>query len=308
MTQMAAQAEKGALKVPVRLGPRGSSASRAGRRTPECSPTSLGGWQTGTRSSPTTREAIRAARSDGEPEDIPVALHAEDAAAILAAAGDGPASVYGNSGGGTIGLELVARQPRPRSNARRPRAAPHGAADAGQARCSMTSLRRAAGVFAAMGKFGAAVEEGGPKYSEEMQQSSQPPRMRRCSGDIGNFDLFIAHEIRPIAGYVPDVEALRNASTRIISAAGEASRASCPPCSRGARRAPDGAVTYLPGAHGGWGRSSGVRRQAARGSPAWASTRVRREPGFLFPPSGQEFAAEAGAIDKSARWNRHFPI
>jgi pimeloyl-ACP methyl ester carboxylesterase len=48
---------------------------------------------------------------DGEPEDIPVALHADDAAAILAAVGNGPADVYGNSGGGTIGLELVARHP-----------------------------------------------------------------------------------------------------------------------------------------------------------------------------------------------------
>ena len=48
---------------------------------------------------------------DGEPEDIPVAVHADDAAAILAAVGNGPAYVYGISGGGTIGLELVARHP-----------------------------------------------------------------------------------------------------------------------------------------------------------------------------------------------------
>src|SRR5512132_852722 len=48
---------------------------------------------------------------DGEPEDIPVGAHADDAAAILAAVGNGPAYVYGSSGGGTIGLELVARHP-----------------------------------------------------------------------------------------------------------------------------------------------------------------------------------------------------
>jgi pimeloyl-ACP methyl ester carboxylesterase len=48
---------------------------------------------------------------DGEPEDIPVALHAVDAAAVLAAAGEKPAYVYGNSGGATIGLEIVARHP-----------------------------------------------------------------------------------------------------------------------------------------------------------------------------------------------------
>jgi pimeloyl-ACP methyl ester carboxylesterase len=48
---------------------------------------------------------------DGEPKDIPVALHADDAAAILAAVGNEGAYVYGSSGGGTIGLELVARHP-----------------------------------------------------------------------------------------------------------------------------------------------------------------------------------------------------
>ena len=47
---------------------------------------------------------------DREPEDIPVSVHADDAA-ILAAVGSEPAYVYGSSGGGTIGLELVARTP-----------------------------------------------------------------------------------------------------------------------------------------------------------------------------------------------------
>src|ERR687888_607232 len=50
-------------------------------------------------------------RLDGDPEDIPVALHADDAAAVVAAIGDEPAHAYGNSGGGTIGIELVARHP-----------------------------------------------------------------------------------------------------------------------------------------------------------------------------------------------------
>src|SRR3989442_7981205 len=48
---------------------------------------------------------------DDKPEDIPISLHADDAAAILEAVGKDPASVYGNSGGGSIGLELVARHP-----------------------------------------------------------------------------------------------------------------------------------------------------------------------------------------------------
>src|SRR5947207_10402571 len=48
---------------------------------------------------------------DAEPEGIPVSVHADDAAAVLASVGQEPADVYGNSGGATIGLELVARHP-----------------------------------------------------------------------------------------------------------------------------------------------------------------------------------------------------
>ena len=71
---------------------------------------------------------------------------------------------------------------------------------------------------------------------------------------MGNFDLFLGNELRTIAGYVPDSDALRAAPTRIVSAAGETSE------EQGARRAAialadrlDTDVTYLPGAHGGWG-------------------------------------------------------
>ncbi|MGH2812985.1 MAG: hypothetical protein ACRDI1_09775, partial [Actinomycetota bacterium] len=80
------------------------------------------------------------------------------------------------------------------------------------------------GVFPAMGKFGTLVEEGGPKYSEEMAQTSPSPEDQEMFGRMaGNFDLFIAHEIRQIGAYAPDVDALRNVSTRILSAAGETS-------------------------------------------------------------------------------------
>jgi pimeloyl-ACP methyl ester carboxylesterase len=196
---------------------------------------------------------------DGEPEDIPVALHADDAAAILAATGNQPAYGYGNSGGGTIGLELVTRH----SDLVRTFVA-HEAPitellpDAARWRAGHEDIfqtYRAEGVFPAMAKFGALVEEGGPKYSEEMQQTPPTPEDQEMMGRMaGNFDLFLAHEIRQLTGYVPDVDALRNVSTRIVSAAGETSG------EQGARRAAVAlaerlgiAVTYLPGGHGGWG-------------------------------------------------------
>jgi pimeloyl-ACP methyl ester carboxylesterase len=198
---------------------------------------------------------------EGAPEDIPVSLHADDAAAILSAVGSEPASVYGNSGGGTIGLELVTRHAdqvgtlvahEPPLMELLPDAAlwRSGFED-------LTKAYQAEGAFAAMGKFGTMVEEGGPKYSEEMQQSQEPPTpeaQEMMARMMGNFDLFVAHEIRPISAYVPDIDALRNASTRIVSAAGETSG------EQGARRAAIALAerlgipeTYLPGAHGGWG-------------------------------------------------------
>jgi pimeloyl-ACP methyl ester carboxylesterase len=196
---------------------------------------------------------------DGEPEDIPVALHADDAAAILAAVGNGPADVYGSSGGATIGLELVARHPElVRTLVAHEPPIMELLPDAARWRAEFDDISetyRAEGVFPAMEKFGALVEEGGPKYSEQMQQTPPTPEDQEMMGRMaGNFDLFLAHEIRQIVGYVPDVDALRNVSTRIVSAAGETSG------EQAARRAAFAlaerlgiAVTYLPGGHGGWG-------------------------------------------------------
>jgi hypothetical protein len=99
------------------------------------------------------------------------------------------------------------------------------------------------------------VEEGGPKYSEEMAQMEPTPEAQEMGARMmGNFDLFIAHELGSVAGYVPDVEVLRAAPTQIVSAAGETSgeqmarRASLALAERLGIE-----VTFLPGAHGGWG-------------------------------------------------------
>ena len=99
------------------------------------------------------------------------------------------------------------------------------------------------------------VEEGGPQYSEEMAQAPTTPEGEEMMGRMaGNFDLFIAHELRQNIAYEPDAEALRNASTRIVSAAGETSGEQA--ARRGAVALAERlgvAVAYLPGAHGGWG-------------------------------------------------------
>lgn len=196
---------------------------------------------------------------DGEPEDIPVALHADDAAAILAAVADEPAYVYGSSGGGTIGLELLVRHPElVRTVVAHEAPVFELLPDAARWRSEFDDIfetYRTAGVFPAMGKFGALVEEGGPKYSAEMQEAPSTPESEEMMGRMaGNFDLFIAHEIRQIGGYAPDVDALRTVSTRIVSAAGETSGEQAARRAAGALAEGLGIpVTYLPGAHGGWG-------------------------------------------------------
>ena len=86
------------------------------------------------------------------------------------------------------------------------------------------------------------------------QMEPTPEAQEMGARMMGNFDLFIAHELGSVAGYVPDVEALRAAPARIVSAAGETSGEQM------ARRASLALaellrtdVTFLPGAHGGWG-------------------------------------------------------
>jgi pimeloyl-ACP methyl ester carboxylesterase len=196
---------------------------------------------------------------DGGLQDIPVALHADDAAAVLANAGTQRAYVYGNSGGATIGLDLAARYPGAVGTlvAHEPPLV-ELVPDAETWRSTfreIDEIYRSAGAFAAMGRFGAAVEQGGPSYTEEMEQTPPPPEAQDMMARmIGNFDLFVGHEMQQIVAYVPDIEKLRSGPTRIVSAAGENSGEQM------ARRAAIAlaerlgiGVTYLPGAHGGWG-------------------------------------------------------
>jgi pimeloyl-ACP methyl ester carboxylesterase len=198
-------------------------------------------------------------RLDGAAEDIPVAQHAADAAVLLEAVTNGPAVVYGNSGGGTIGLELVTRRPELVATfvAHEPPVFEllPDAAHFRRAFDDIAATYATEGVFAAMAAFGAVVEEGGPKYSEEMAQREPSPADQEMMGRMaGNFDLFIAHELQAFGSYVPDIEALRKVSVHMFSAAGETSG------EQGACRAAKALaeclgidVTYLPGAHGGWG-------------------------------------------------------
>ena len=196
---------------------------------------------------------------DGAPEDVSVELHADDAARLIDAVGGELAYVLGSSGGGTIGLALITRHAEKVKKlvAHEPpvmEVLPDSARWRGIF-ADIYETYRAQGAFPAMGKFGLAVEEGGPKYSEQQQQGQASPEdaamMQRM---LGNFDFFLAHEIRAIGAYVPDIAALRRSRDRIAIAGGRSSGEQG--AYRAARALADAIgveFTYFEGAHGGFG-------------------------------------------------------
>src|SRR5262249_32341352 len=144
----------------------------------------------------------------GPPTDIAVAQHAADAAVLLEVIANEPAVVYGNSGGGTIGLELVTRRPELVGTlvAHEPPVF-ELLPDAAHFRRAFDEIAAAYatdGAFAAMAAFGAVVEAGGPSYSEAMAEHEPSAAEQEGMGRmVGNFDLFIAHELGPIGSYIP---------------------------------------------------------------------------------------------------------
>lgn len=193
---------------------------------------------------------------EGAAEDIPASVHAEDAHELLASLTTEPAYVFGSSGGATIGLDLVARYPEqvrtlvahePPLMAILP--------DIDRWRTKLDEIQAAyksAGAFAGMQAFGNAVEEGGPKYEPPTEPT--PEMMEFMGRMMGNFDLFLAHELLPISLNIPDIEALRSTSTHIVVGGGETSG------KQGARLAATELaarlgieLTSFPGGHGGFG-------------------------------------------------------
>jgi len=198
----------------------------------------------------------------GEQQGDVIRVHADDAAHLIDAVGGGPANVLGSSGGGTIGLDLVARH-----SAKVKAFVAHEPPlmqllpDRARWREIFKSIddayRGPGGAFAGMGVFGKAVEEGGPSYSEQQQQAQgapDPEQAAMMGRMMANFDFFLAHEIQPIGAYVPDIEALKKAKTRIVVAGGKTSG------QQGARRAAAALaeqlgleLTLFEGGHGGFG-------------------------------------------------------
>ena len=65
---------------------------------------------------------------------------------------------------------------------------------------------------------------GGPQQERAVTQSAPPPGMQEVFGRImGSLDFFMAHGVKPISFYLPDVAALRAVSVCVIVGVGETS-------------------------------------------------------------------------------------
>lgn len=197
---------------------------------------------------------------DGPPQDREgdqnMDVHGNDAAQLLAALGGGPAFVLGSSGGAQIGMNLAARYPHlvktlvaheppciellPSTDEQR----------SFPDEVYQTYLRSGAG--AAMRQFMAGAGLAGS--TEAQRKTPPPPELVEAIARVqGNVDYFLAHGIKPISRYIPDLAALGAASPRIVIGVGEASPGTLPYRTAAALAERLGLEPEsFPGGHGGY--------------------------------------------------------
>jgi pimeloyl-ACP methyl ester carboxylesterase len=197
---------------------------------------------------------------DGPPEDQRMDVHGDDAAQLLAALSGEPAYVLGSSGGAQIGLNLAARYPHRVHTlvAHEPPCVQllHDAAEQRAFTESVYNTYRADGVGPAMQKFIAAAGlAGGPQPEKLTSPSPPPPEIQEAFGRIqGNLDFFLAHGLKPISLYVPDVTTLRAGSPWIVVGVGETSAGQLAyRCAVALAQQLGTAPVSFPGGHGGYG-------------------------------------------------------
>jgi len=189
---------------------------------------------------------------DGPPVEQDMDVHGDDAARLLEALGSEPALALGSSGGAQIGLNLAVRHARrvktlvahePPCMALLP--------DAKEQFAFNEDVYLSEGVKAAMTKFMAGAGIGGPPTDRKEPPS---PEAEEAFGRVqGNIDYFLAHGLRPIGFYEPDVAALRAGPVRIVVGIGENSAGSLPfRCALALAERLGLEPAKFPGGHGGY--------------------------------------------------------
>lgn len=176
----------------------------------------------------TSRSVLDPVRSDlasvgGQRSDVNVHVHADDAARLIDALSDGPALVFGTSGGAQVGLHLAARAPgklralvahEPPSIALLP--------DAASICDRLEEIQRSYlrdGASAAIQQLRdlAGFEPGPPPATVDEAAAETAARV------AGNFDNFVAHAVLPLARFQPDIDALRRTGVEIVIGVGATS-------------------------------------------------------------------------------------
>ena len=164
------------------------------------------------------QSAIDDPLQDAQPD-----LIADDVQQVLNAVGKGPAEVFGSSGGAVTALALASRHPGSVRTivAHEP---PVGIflPDADEAEKGMRDIYetyRRDGIRAAWERFAAFTG----MAMHPPQDGGKPSDAAAQAGAVATndpSDRFFAHGLLPVVLYRPDIEALKNSSTRVVIAAG----------------------------------------------------------------------------------------
>jgi pimeloyl-ACP methyl ester carboxylesterase len=210
------------------------------------------------------RGSERSVRTDGAGQNT-VEEHADDLHRLIRALGGGPVDVFASSGGAVNALALVAEHPEEVRLlvAHEPPVATV-LPDAGPALAAVRDIHETylrSGFGAGMAKFIALTGHKGEVPDDWTSRPAPDPAMFGLpAGDDGSRDdPLLARNIVATVAYEPDFDALRNAGTRIVLAAGSESAGEM--ANRGAHAVADrlGLDTVsFPSHHGGFlGAESG---------------------------------------------------
>ena len=186
-------------------------------------------------------------------------VHAEDLHLVIDAIGGGPVDLFASSGGAVNALALVSRHPdqvRTVVAHEPPLASLVPDREHALAACrAVHETYMRSGVNAGMAHFIAIVTHRGPFTAEIAGQPAPDPAMfgMPTDDDGSRDDAMLAHTIITLTGYEPDFEALREASTRIVIAAGVGSEGEL--AHRGAYAVAEhlgSEVVVFPSDHGGF--------------------------------------------------------
>jgi pimeloyl-ACP methyl ester carboxylesterase len=174
------------------------------------------------------RGVERSRRTDGGATTTPEE-HADDLSRVIAALDSGPVDLFASSGGAVNALALVARYPgkvRTLVAHEPPVAALVPDREHALAACrDIHETYQRSGMGPAMAKFIAIVSHKGPITAEYLEQPAPDPAMfgLPTEDDGSRDDVLLGQNLLSCTSYEPDIEALRNAPTRVVLAAGEES-------------------------------------------------------------------------------------